>query len=68
MLCMCLKGLITALFERFELLHLLRMMGVSVPSLHIESINSMIHFLYCINDHNQLQYIPRMLFYSCRGG
>ena len=36
---MCLKRLKTVPFERS---HLLRMMGVSVPSLHIESTYSMI--------------------------
>ena len=34
---MCLKRLVTVPFERSELFHLLRTMGVSVPSLHIES-------------------------------
>ena len=38
---MCLKRLITVPFERSEVFHLLRL-GVSVPSLHIESTNSMI--------------------------
>ena len=33
---------ITAPFERSEPFHLLRLMGVSVPSLHIESTDSMI--------------------------
>ena len=40
---MCLKRPITAPFERSEPFHLLRLMGVSVPSLHIESTDSMIH-------------------------
>ena len=40
---MCLKRLITAPFERSELFHLLRLMDVSVPFLHIESTDSMIH-------------------------
>ena len=41
---MCLKRLITVPFERSESFNLLRMMGVSVPSLHIEleSTDSMI--------------------------
>ena len=39
---MCLKRPITAPFERSEPFHLLRLMGVSVPSLHIESTDSMI--------------------------
>ena len=39
---MCLKRLKTVPFERSEPFHLLRMMGVSVPSLHIESTDSMI--------------------------
>ena len=39
---MCLKRLITAPFERSEPFHLLRLMGMSVPSLHIESTDSMI--------------------------
>ena len=39
---MCLKMPITAPFERSEPFHLLRLMGVSVPSLHIESTDSMI--------------------------
>ena len=39
---MCLKRLKTVTFERSEPFHLLRMMGVSVPSLHIESTDSMI--------------------------
>ena len=34
---MCLKRLITVPFERSEPLHLLRLIGVSVPSLHIKS-------------------------------
>ena len=38
---MCLKRLITVPFERSEPFHLLRMMGVSMPSLPIESTNSM---------------------------
>ena len=38
---MCLKRPITAPFERSEPFHLLRLMGVSVPSLHIESTDSM---------------------------
>ena len=42
---MCLKRPITASFERSEPFHLLRLMGVSVPSLHIESTDSMICFL-----------------------
>ena len=40
---MCLKRPITAPFERSEPFHLLRLMGVSVPSLHIESTDSMIY-------------------------
>ena len=39
---MCLKRHITAPSERSEPFHLLRLMGVSVPSLHIESTDSMI--------------------------
>ena len=39
---MCLKRPITTPFERSEPFHLLRLMGVSVPSLHIESTDSMI--------------------------
>ena len=39
---MCLKRLITVSFERSEPFHLLRLMGMSVPSLHIESTESMI--------------------------
>ena len=39
---MCLKRPITVPFERSEPFHLLRLMGVSVPSLHIESTDSMI--------------------------
>ena len=39
---MCLKRPIIAPFERSEPFHLLRLMGVSVPSLHIESTDSMI--------------------------
>ena len=39
---MCLKRPITAPLERSEPFHLLRLMGVSVPSLHIESTDSMI--------------------------
>ena len=38
---MC-KRLITVPFESSELFYLLRLMGVSVPSLHIESTDSMI--------------------------
>ena len=44
---MCLKRLITVPFERSEPFHLLRLMGVSVPSLHIESTDSMI-YIYII--------------------
>ena len=40
---MCLKRLITVPFEIFEPFHLLRTMGMSVPSLHIESTDSTIH-------------------------
>ena len=40
---MCLKMLKTVPFERSEPFHLLRMMGVSVPSLHIESTDSMMN-------------------------
>ena len=47
---MCLKRLITVPFERSEPFHLLRMMGVSVPSLHIESIDSMIGVYMYIRD------------------
>ena len=39
---MCLKGLIAAAFKSSEPLHLLRL-GVSVPSLHRESADSLIH-------------------------
>ena len=39
---MCLKRPITASFERSVPFHLLRLMGVSVPSLHMESTDSMI--------------------------
>ena len=39
---MCLKRLITFTFNSSEPLHLLRLMGMSVPSLHIESTNSMV--------------------------
>ena len=35
---MCLKRLTTVSFGSSELFHLLRLMGVSVPSLHIESM------------------------------
>ena len=35
---MCMKRLITVPFERSEPFHMLRIMGVSVPSLHMESI------------------------------
>ena len=38
---MCPKWLITVPFERSELFHLLRLMGASVPSLHIDSTDSM---------------------------
>ena len=38
---MCLKGLIAATFERSEPLYLLRLMGVSAPSLHRESTDSL---------------------------
>ena len=38
----CLKRLKISPFGSFELLLLLRVMGVSVPSLHIESTDSMI--------------------------
>ena len=44
---MCLKRLITVPFERSEPFHLLRLMGVSVPSLHIESTDSMIYTSDC---------------------
>ena len=40
--CYVSKKPITAPFERFEPFHLFRLMGVSVPSLHIESTDSMI--------------------------
>ena len=40
---MCLKRPIIAPFERSEPFHLLRLMGMSVPSLHIESTDSMIN-------------------------
>ena len=50
---MCLKRPITAPFERSEPFHLLRLMGVLVPSLHIESTNSM---------------TSRMLSIAARGG
>ena len=43
---MCLKRPITAPFERSEPFHLLRLMGVSVPSLHIESTDSMISHIH----------------------
>ena len=39
---MCLKGLVTAAFESSELFYILRSMGVSAPSLHIESTDSLI--------------------------
>ena len=39
---MCLKRPITVPLASSEPFHLLRLMGVSVPSLHIESIDSMI--------------------------
>ena len=39
---MCLKRLIPVPFERSEPFHLLRLMGVLVPSLHIESTDCMI--------------------------
>ena len=41
---MCPKRLIADLFERSEPFHLLRLMGMLVPSLHIESTDSMIVF------------------------
>ena len=39
---MCLKRLITVSFKRSEPFNLLRLMGVSVPSLDIESTDSMV--------------------------
>ena len=39
---MCLKRPITVPFERSEPFHLLRLMGMSVPSPHIESTDSLI--------------------------
>ena len=42
---MCLKRPITAPFERSESFYLLRLMGVLVPSLHIESTDSMIYII-----------------------
>ena len=39
---MCLKGLIAAVFEMSEPLHLLCLMGMSAPSLHRESTDSLI--------------------------
>ena len=47
---MCLKRLITVPFERSESFHLLRMMGVLVSSLHIESTDSVIYIgpLQCL--------------------
>ena len=44
---MCLKRLKTVPFERSEPFYLLRMMGMSVPSLHIESTDSMIYTVQC---------------------
>ena len=52
---MCLKRPITAPFERSEPFHLLRLMGVLVPSLHIESTDSMI----CSNTENERLYAAR---------
>ena len=43
---MHLKKLLIVSFERSEPFHLLRMMCVSVPSLHIESTSSMTHIVY----------------------
>ena len=43
---MCLKGLIAAVFEISEPLHLLCLMGVSAPSLHRESTDSLILVWY----------------------
>ena len=40
------ERLITVPFERSEAFHLLRLMGVWMPSLHIESTNSMIMYTY----------------------
>ena len=45
---MCLKRLITVPFERSEPFYFKAKMGVSVPSLHIESTDSMIHFKFLI--------------------
>ena len=42
---MCLKGLIAAAFESSEPLHFLRLNGVSAPSLHRESTDSLIEAL-----------------------
>ena len=47
----CLKGLIAAAFDSSEPLLLLGLMGVSAPSLHIESTDSMIHFIYAVRHH-----------------
>ena len=43
---MCLKGLIAAVFKISEPLHLLSLMGVSAPSLHRESTDSLILVWY----------------------
>ena len=56
---MCLKRLITVPFERSEPFYLLRLMGVSVPSLHIESTDSMI-YIYIYHRVGRL--------YICRDG
>ena len=42
---MCLKGLIGAVFESSEPLHLLRLNGRVQPSLHRESTDSLISFI-----------------------
>ena len=56
---MCLKRPITAPFERSEPFHLLRLMGVSVPSLHIVSTDSMIERFSKILQHGSNRiYIP----------
>ena len=62
---MCLKTLITVPFERLEPFQLLRLMGVSMPSLqiHIESSDPMIYVHYSTSI-NELFSLMTFLLYQ----
>ena len=63
---MCLKAFITAAFEGSEALYLYRLMGVSAPSLHRESTDSLMIRLMAVSARSLHRAPTTRVLYKCK--